>query len=470
MTRISDNSMRRDPASFRDPSGFVFERGGAIYRKVNSVYMAQYGRLMNSGLYDVLVREGLIVGHEEVEPDGAGDGGIVIRPEQVPYISYPYEWCFEQYRDAALATLRVQLFALKFGMVLKDASAYNIQFINGRPLLIDTLSFDMYAETPWVAYGQFCRHFLAPLFLMAHVDRRLGKMTQNHIDGIPLDLADCILRGKGGLAVWQHIHLHAKAVKSYGEAGKKEGKAVQPVMKKYMLVSIMDSLVRIVKRLKPKGGVTEWGNYYAATNYEEAAARHKEAAVKGYLAEVMKRKGSVLVWDLGANDGRYSRCALEYGADVVAFDIDHAAVGRNYLEARETKASMLPLLLDLTCPSPAIGFANNERKTIDGRRKPDVIMTLALIHHLAISNNLPLEIIASWLSPLCEYLIMEFVPKEDSQVKILLKTRVDIFPNYTVDGFESAFSGYFTLCEKVRIDSSERTLYLFRSISAAKEE
>jgi hypothetical protein len=460
------NKRNRDSASFRDPSGFVFVQDGVMYRKIEPLYMEQYKHLMTSGLYKTLIGAKLMVAHEEIEPEDTDETGLVIRPEQVPYISYPYEWCFEQYRDAALTTLRVQSLAIKFGMTLKDASAYNIQFINSSPKLIAPLSFDRYTEVPWAAYGQFCRHFLAPLLLMAHIDTRLAKMMQTYIDGIPVDLADSLLRGKGGFAAWQHIHLHAMAITAYGQNGKKEGKPVQFAMKKTLLVSIIDSLTRIVKGLKPKNKITEWGDYYQATNYNEEAATHKESLVKQFLG---KAAPVSLVWDLGANDGRYSRCALDYRANVIAFDIDPAAVSRNYLETRKTGAEMLPLLLDLTCPSPAIGFANNERKTIAGRRKPDVILMLAVIHHLAISNNLPLQLIAEWLASLCKYLIIEFVPKEDSQVQILLKTRVDIFPGYTIAGFESAFTRYFLLREKISIEQSRRTLYLFQNSAHAIE-
>ena len=457
MVEFYEVHKHKDPASFRDPAGFVFEQGGIIYRMIKPSYMGQYKQLMTSGLYTALLNAKLMIAHEET--DHADGSGLIIRPEQVPYISYPYEWCFEQYKDAALTTLQVQSLALQFGMALKDASVYNIQFIAGQPKLIDTLSFDMYTETPWAAYGQFCRHFLAPLMLMAYVDPHLNKMMQSYIDGIPIDLADTILRGKGGFAAWQHIHLHAKAIKSYGQDGKKQGAQVRFVMKKNLLESMLHSLMRIIQNLKPQKQKTEWGDYYTATNYNEEAARHKGILVRRYLEQAAPVSR---VWDLGANDGRYSRLALEQGAHVVAFDIDPAAVGRNYLETRRTGAAMLPLLLDLSCPSPAIGFGNRERKTIGERQKPDVILMLAVIHHLAISNNLPLQIIAEWLSMLCTYLIIEFVPKEDSQVQVLLKTRVDIFSGYTEAGFEAAFSQYFQLCEKTPVEQSRRTLYLFK--------
>ncbi|GHT87801.1 nodulation protein NoeA [Spirochaetia bacterium] len=458
MITVGTAEPQREFSSFRDPSGFVFEQEGIVYRKINPVYMDRYRRLVSSGLYEALVAARLLILHEELS--GEGGNGLLIRPEQVPFISYPYEWCFEQYRDAALATLRIQLLALNHGMILKDAGAYNIQFINGRALLIDTLSFDFYDEGPWAAYGQFCRHFFAPLMLMLHVDSRMGKMMQDYIDGIPLDLADRLLHGKGGFAAWQHIHLHAVAVKTYGHEGGKEGKPVRIILKKSLLVSMIESLIRSIESLKPKKQITEWGDYYSATNYTDDSAKQKETLVGQYLDRIAPVS---LAWDFGANDGRYSRLAINRGAYAVAFDIDPVAVNRNYLACRKAGDKMLPLLFELTSPSPAIGFSNRERRTIAQRKKPDVILMLAVIHHLAISNNLPLEMLAAWLSSLGRYLIIEFVPKTDSQVTVLLKTQLDIFPDYHEGGFEAAFGNYFQLCDKTPIRQSERTMYLFKA-------
>jgi hypothetical protein len=183
-------------SSFRDPSGFLFIREGILYRQVNQVYREDYSRLMDSGLYEKLVKNGLLITHAETDIQPA-DGVLsykVICPERVPFISYPYEWSFGQLQDAALATLSIQRRALKLGMSLKDASAYNIQFPKGKAMLIDTLSFEQYQEgEPWVAYRQFCQHFLAPLALMAYKDVRLNQLLRIYIDGIPLDLASKLL-------------------------------------------------------------------------------------------------------------------------------------------------------------------------------------------------------------------------------------------------------------------------------------
>ncbi len=458
--------MTRDSASFRDPSGYVFTQDGKLYRWISPSYLPRYRQLMDSGLYSALVAKRLLIPHKEVEPEAFGiPEGVVIQPKRIPFISYPYEWCFEQYRDAALATMEIQNTALEYGMVLKDASAYNIQFLTGYAVLIDTLSFDFYREgSPWGAYGQYCRHFLAPLMLMSHVDERLSRWMQTCIDGIPLDLADKLLRGHGGgLAAQMHIHAHAKSVARHNDDGKK-GAPRQASMSKNALASFCESLRRDTAKLPAPQEASEWGDYYSNTNYQESAARSKSEIVEELLSEVDPLRN---VWDLGANDGRFSRIGNDLGAHVVAFDLDCNAVSQNWKEVRSSHRKMLPLILDLSAPSPAIGFANEERKTVGERQRPDCIMMLAVIHHMAISNNLPFDRIARWIAGLTDHLLIEFVPKEDSQVQLLLATRADIFPDYHETGFEAAFSEFFALEKKVPVAGSARTVYLWRRKDAS---
>jgi hypothetical protein len=454
--------MNREYSSFRDPSGIVFEEDGLIYRQINTVYKAHYDCLMNSGLYESLVKSNLLIRHTQLDRDGiGGDKYLVIRPEKIPFISYPYEWPFDAYKDAALVVLRIQETALKYGMTLKDASAYNMQFYNGRFVLIDTLSFEIYQEgRPWEAYGQFCRHFLAPLLLMAHVDVRLGRLMQNYIDGIPLDMADIILQHRGGFAAWQHIRLHSRSIARYEQADSEKKNEIRLKIKKSIQAAMIQSLSQTVKKLKLKNTRSEWGDYYNCNNYNESSFGNKENLVKQYLDRI----GPVsMTWDFGANDGRFSRIALQNSGYVVAFDIDPAALNNNYANVKKSKEKMLPLFLDITNPSPSIGFANRERKSIEQRQKPDVIIMLAVIHHLTISNNVPFEMTAQWLASLCKYLIIEFVPKEDSQVRRMLAAREDIFYDYTIGEFETVFSRYFTICDKQKIEGSDRVLYEWKN-------
>ncbi len=450
-------------ASFRDPSGFIFKRDGVLYRQVNRAYQKAYDKLMSSGLYASLTGKGQLIPHEEVDasPADADLAYKIIRPQVVPFISYPYEWSFTQLKDAALLTLAAARAALDQGMVLKDASAYNIQFAGGKPVLIDTLSFDLYKEgAPWEAYRQFCQHFLAPLALASLVDIRLIQLLRVYIDGVPLDLASALLPGRtkfglAGLAV--HIHLHARAQQQYSDKQVSQAQAVS--LSKAGFRNMLDALEKTILPLKWEPSGTEWGDYYNITNYSDDALKTKGEIVGRFVEKASPRTA----WDLGANNGLFSRELSRRGVETTASDIDPAAVEQDYLAVKaNAEQHLLPLVIDLTNPSPALGWAHHERESLLERGPVDLVMALALIHHLAISNNVPLASVAQFFASAARWAIVEFVPKSDSQVKRLLATRKDIFGQYTEAGFEQAFSGYFTIAEKAAIPGSERTLYLFK--------
>ena len=458
------NSQQHD-ASFRDPSGFLFSRSGTLYRQVNQIYATDYEHLMSSGLYEKLVENGRLVSHREVEIEPANPALVykVLEPERVPFISYPYEWSFGMLREAALTTLAIQKRALKAGMTLKDSSAYNIQFLCGKAALIDSLSFEVYNPgEPWVAYRQFCQHFLAPLALMALVDVRLSQLLRVYIDGVPLDLGSRLLpfRTRLNVGLLTHIHIHARAQKRY--AGKEVSQAGRGAgMSPQALRGLIDSLENTVKKLRWKPIGTEWGDYYEFTNYSDEAFEIKKRLVAAWSSRVNPK----LVWDLGANAGVFSRAAGPGNAFVAAWDIDPCAVERNYLQMRKAKEqNILPLVLDLTNPSPSIGWHNRERASLSDRAPADLVLALALIHHLAISNNVPLPQVADFFADMGRWLVIEYVPKSDSQVQKLLKSRKDIFDGYTREGFEQAFSQRFKVHEVQQVGDSERVLYLMERI------
>lgn len=450
-------------ASFRDPSGFLFSRGGVLYRQVNQAYADDYTRLMESGLYGKLVKTGLLVPHTESDTQPADEKRSfkVLCPERVPFISYPYEWSFGQLKDAALTTLSIQKRALKLGMSLKDASAYNIQFHRGKPTLIDTLSFETCKEgEPWVAYRQFCQHFLAPLALMAYRDVRLNQLLRVYIDGVPLDLASQLLPGRTrwNLGLSTHIHLHASVQKRYADVAVTEARGGRK-MSKDAFLGLIESLRATVRKLEWKPAGTEWADYYAANNYTDFAFEHKKVLVGDWLLKIAPKT----IWDLGANAGIFSRIAAETGAYVISSDIDPAAVELNYRQVKESnEQNLLPLVLDLTNPSPSIGWQNRERDSFLQRGPVDAVLALALVHHLAISNNVPLERVAEFFAGCGEWLIVEFVPKSDSQVQKLLRSRVDIFSEYTRTGFESVFGQWYTIQSSSAVRDSERWLYLMK--------
>lgn len=451
-------------SSFRDPSGFIFHRDGVLYRQVNQGFLADLDLLSSSGLQQELEAGRLVVPFERADLSLAATdtAAAVIRPEVIPFISYPYEWCFSQLKDAALLTLEVARLALGKGMTLKDASAYNVQFVGSKPIFIDTLSFEAYVEgEPWVAYKQFCQHFLAPLALMALVDVRLGSLLQTNLDGIPLDLTSSLLPGKTKFqpGLLTHIHLHAKAQQS---SGKPSDRKIS--VSKTSLLALIDSLKGTVQGLQWKPSGTEWANYYAETNYSQDSFVEKGSIVMSFLA--MVPDSAKTCWDLGANTGEFSKLAVERGFDTLSCDIDPAAVEKCYLEWRaKPKSRLLPLLQDLRNPSTSLGWAGRERDSFQSRGPADVLLALALIHHLAIGNNVPLSKVASFLGEIGKWLVIEFVPKEDSQVQRMLVARKDIFTNYDQEGFETAFSSRFEIVSKQPIQGTARTIYLMRRIA-----
>jgi len=455
------------PSSFRDPAGYMFEYGDKVYRHVDAI--SDYNELMSTGLYDTLCKKKWLVTHTEVrDPRQRSDTqSMTLMPEQIPYISYPYEWCFSQIRDAALLTLDVQLEAMKHGMTLKDASAFNIQFLRARPIFIDTLSFTKYEpDVPWVAYKQFCQHFLAPLALIQYCDFRLANLFRSYIDGLPIDLASQLLPTKTWLryGLLAHIHLHAMSQKKYQDTKSEKRALKTAAIRKVNLAALINSLRSCVAKRTWKLSDTEWGSYYKDTNYTDAAMLHKESLVGQYLERRAAPSGSVLA-DFGSNTGRFSRIAARAGFNVLSHDIDSVAVELNYLETKASdETAILPLLLDITNPSPGLGWASAERSSFLRRQNIDMGLALALVHHLAISNNTPLEKIAELFAMCCKSLVVEFIPKSDSQVRRLLATRQDVFSNYHQQGFEQAFSDFFSIEEQTKIECSDRTLYLMNRI------
>jgi len=450
-------------SSFRDSSGFLFYIENELYRVINSSYKEQYDHLINSELYKKLTENNLLISHEEINNLEIDYSYYkIIKPKKIPFVSYPYEWSFSQLKDAALLTLRIQKGAMKYGMTLKDGSAYNIQFFNGKPIFIDTLSFEMYEDGQiWKPYKQFCQHFLAPLALMSKKDIRLNLLSKTFIDGIPLDLTTKLLPKTtfGNFGLMAHIHAHAKSQKHY--ENKEDTKIKEQTISKRSFEGLTDNLDSSIKKMTWKEDNTEWGNYYSDTNYSEESFEEKKKIILSTLEKITPR----IVWDLGANTGIFSRLASDQGINTISFDIDPLAVEKNYLESlKNNEQNLLPLILDLTNPSSNIGWNNDERISFLQRGPADLVFALALVHHLAISNNVPLYKIAEFFSTISKFLIIEFIPKSDSQVKRLLTTREDIFKNYDEQNFEKEFSKFFKITSSQKLVESERTIYIMEKM------
>ncbi len=448
--------------SFRDPSGYVTRHQGEFIRVIAPAYREHFEHLRDSGLHEALVNKGLLLAHTEIDAAPFPGAWKALRPRQLPFISYPYEWCFSQLQDAALATLDIEEEALSRGMTLKDASAFNIQFVDGRPALIDTLSFEKLGEPkPWVAYAQFCRHFLAPLALMSYCDTRLNALLLAHLDGVPLDLAARLLPWRSKLRPSLLLHLHTHAASERWFEKHEVSKARQRSFSLNSLRGVVSTLRGAIGGLKHRFRQHHWTAYYGETVTGGDYVSSKQQIVSGWLDQMRPPS----VWDLGANTGLFSRLASERGASVIAFDGDAECVESNYLEARAQKRpNLLPLVLNLANPTPALGWENKERDPWLERPAPDTVLALALVHHLAIGNNVPLPDLARFFARIAPRLVIEFVPKDDPNARKLLRVREDIFPEYTEAGFTAHFARWFTVEHSARPANSNRVLYQMRRI------
>lgn len=460
--------MKPMPGSFRDPSGQVFEAEGRIVRTVSHGFSEHWEACVDSGFLSQMTAARKLIPFVELSAlgpnaDFSDVAWKLLEVERIPCITYPYEWCFSQLQDAALLTLDVQDEALSRGLILKDASAYNVQFVGVRPIFIDLLSFEKHEQgRPWAAYRQFCRHFLAPLALSARLGLWCGSMSRLWIDGIPLAHACAMLPWRSRLNVGLGIHLyaHARMEARHADARKAADKARAVTMSVKSLQNFTQSLRSCILSLRPAACTTEWGDYYTDTNYTEAAQKHKSQLVDS----LARQYSGALAVDMGANTGLYSRMLSPHFATVVAADIDPLAVERHYRILRDDTSlnNVLPMVLDLGNPSPALGWACAEREAFAPRMQASFVTALALIHHLVITAGIPLRLVAAYFADMVQaggHVCMEFVPKEDSQVQRLLAARPDIFDDYTLKGFIQAFEERFTVVAQHPIEGSLRTLF-----------
>ena len=448
----------------------MFLLDGDIVRGLTAEGATDWEAFAASGLLDRFTEAGEVV--ETTVADAAildalqsadPDGGWVaaLRHERLPFVSYPYEWTFSMLKDAALLQLRVTREALAADIALKDATPYNVQWRGARPVFIDVGSFARAREgEPWLGYRQFCMLFLYPLLLEAYKGIPFQPWLRGSLEGIHPAEARGLLRGRDTLrgGVLRHVALHAKLEHSHADGSRDVKRELREAgFDKQLVEANLKGLQKLVTGLEPPGGATEWSDYGATCSYSDEDTRAKEDFVR---SAVMQR-GRSLVWDLGCNDGRYSRIASEGSAYTVALDADRGVVDRLYLALRHEGArTILPLVGDVADPSPGLGWRGQERLTLLERGRPDMILALALIHHLVIGRTIPLRELVGWLADIGSELVVEFPHREDVMVKRLLTRKHEgAHPDYTRSDFEDVLRSRFEVMRSVELPSRTRTLY-----------
>lgn len=446
-------------SSYRDPSGFIFEKEGTIYRQVNNSFREHFDYFIESGLYKHLTEKGLLIPHEQINENLTGDNNyyITLKPEKVSFISYSYEWSFDMLKDAALLTLRLAKEALEYNMILKDATPYNIQWHKGKFIFIDTLSFENYSEVPWIAYRQFCENFLGPLLIMHYSKLPLPQLQLAWPDGIPIAITKSLLpkRSRFSLHTYLHIHLHADI------SSKKQNASGNKAFSKQKLLNLISSLEILINKLKLPDQKSTWSGYYEEASQRDSYLEEKKKIIDEWILELQPVLKTAA--DLGANEGEFSKLFAEKNILTLSADFDPFCINRLYTSIKKTGEQCLqPLIIDLAKPSPAVGVNNEERDSFVNRTNVDISLALALIHHLVIGKLIPFNKVADFFSRVTQYLIIEFVPLEDEKVRFMVAQKPMDYGNYDHHNFESSFSTYFTIKKKENIAGSHRTLYLMK--------
>jgi hypothetical protein len=436
-----------------------------VFRTLSAAGLEEWRAVAERPLWRELQEERRVVATEEaaldVYPDLlAGAAAGVLRHERVPFVSYPYEWPFSMLKDAALLQLELNRRALRAGLALKDATPYNVQWRGARPLFIDVGSFErLRRDEPWAGYRQFCMLFLYPLMLQAYKDLPFHAPLRGSLDGIAPAEARALLAGERfRKGVLSNVLAHARLESRYAGA---EGGAVKRDLKRAgfneeLLAANFAKLEKLVRRLEWEPGETAWTGYGEDNTYDAAAADAKAAFVR----EAAARRRAALAWDVGCNDGRYSRIAAENSDLVVAFDADHATVEALYRRLREEgREDVLPLVMSVTDPSPDRGWRGRERASLERRGTPELVLCLALVHHVCIAGNVPVRELLDWLGSLGARLVIEFPDRSDPMVQRLLGgKRAGSNPDYERAAFERALEERFTVDRSAAVTDT-RTLY-----------
>ncbi|NND44215.1 MAG: methyltransferase [Xanthomonadales bacterium] len=457
-----------DAGSFRDRDGRIYLHGERVFRGLSEAALAYYQAVSKAAFFQKLSTAGKLVDTRVI-----ADGELPLPDEEksrwagflehrkIPVVSYPYEWTFSMLKAAAGLQLELTESAVREGFTVKDATPYNIQFVDRRPVFIDIASFETLEEgAPWTGYRQFCEMFLFPLLLQAYKGVDFQPLMRASIDGVALQTAARLFgfRDRFRKGVLTHVWLQAKLDRRYGGTAKSVRSDLKSAgFNRELILANLRKLRKLVATLEWSGDGSEWGDYAEFHNYSEGDHRLKEAFVERSVAE----GGAATVWDIGCNTGQFSRLAAKNCEQVIASDIDHLAVERLFRD-ENIPANILPLVQNVADPSPNWGWRLLERRDLPHRAQPDLVLCLALIHHVVITANVPLAEFIGWLAGVGEQLVIEYVSREDDKVQALLRNKEDRYWDYSQEHLESELTRYFRIEDTLELREGRRRLYYCR--------
>ena len=460
---------KRDPGSFRDDRGHIYLIDGKIYRTINRSAIEQYKDLIQNKIISKSINNNYLVNTTEVSneiPNSNFKDPIykIVQHEKIPFISYPYEWSFSQLKEAALHHLKFNIFLLKNNFILRDASAYNIQFIGTRPIFIDLLSISKYEENElWYGYRQFCMQFLNPLILRSKIGITHNEIYKGYVEGIPSSDISKMLSFKKftSFNLFSHVYLHAKSEKidKIKETNLTSNKRK---LSRRAYLAILEQLYKWIDGMKPLNFQKSiWGEYSNDNTYLDSERIIKENIVSDFC----KKNKPNRVIDLGCNTGNYSDIALESGAGyVIGFDFDNDALEIAFKKFRNLNKNILTLYMDASNPSSSIGWNEIERQSFSKRSKVDAVIALAFEHHMIIGKNIFIDEFIDWLLSISDDGLVEFVKKDDPTIIEMLKYREDVFDSYSEENFINTLKKKAHIINITEIKPSGRKIIEYKKI------
>jgi len=463
---MSNSKARVNAGSFRDRDGRVYQYQGRIFRGLSETALECFRQLQEKPFYTKLLESGKVVGSRELTaqqnplPDDLRQQWAgFLEHDPVPVISYPYEWTFSMLRAAASLQLHLVERAISNGFTLKDATPYNIQFVDRKPVFIDIPSFEPLSEgEPWSGYRQFCEMFLFPLMLQAYKGNNFQPFMRAAIGGVDVQTAAALFgfRDRFRKGVFSHVWLQSKLDRRFGGSSENVRSNLKSAgfNRELILVNVR-KMQKLVKKLEWKAIGSEWGDYTEFHNYSEDDHALKE----NFIRKAINTEAPQTVWDIGCNTGQFSHIAASGCSQVLSMDIDHVAVERLFLNP-ETPANILTLVQNVADPSPNWGWRNRERSDLQTRAQPDLVLCLALIHHVVITANIPLAEFIDWLAGLTDKLVIEYVSRQDDKVQTLLRNKEDKYKDYSRESIESNLKRHFDIRAQLDVNNRDRSLYL----------
>jgi hypothetical protein len=463
---MKNSTAEVNTGSFRDRDGRVYHYRGRVFRGLSSLALESFRQLQEKPFYVKLIETGKVIGTREVPAEENPLPGEVksawagfLEHDRIPVISYPYEWTFSMLRAAASLQLHLVERAVSNGFTLKDATPYNVQFVNNKAVFIDIPSFEHLQEgEPWSGYRQFCEMFLFPLMLQVYKGCNFQPFMRASIDGVNVQTASALFgfRDRFRKGVLSHVWLQSKLDRRFGGSSENVRSNLKSAgFNRELILANVRKMQKLVSKLEWEASGSEWGDYTEFHNYSDADHVQKENFIRDSI--VAEKPG--VVWDVGCNTGQFSRVAAKHCSQVVSMDIDHVAVERLFLD-KDIPDNILPLLQNVADPSPNWGWRNLERTDMQTRTRPEMVLCLALIHHVVITANIPLEDFIAWLAGLTDKLVIEYVSRRDDKVKTLLRNKEDKYQDYTRESLVANLKRHFEILQQQEVNNGDRSLYL----------